>query len=275
MPPLDIPSLIMRYAFALLLLLAGCEPAETEEPGAIPFPGGQLVDLTHVYDADTPFWPTADGFQLEVDFKGVTEGGYWYEANTFRTAEHGGTHLDAPVHFAEGMHATEEIELERLVAPGVVVDVSGDALENPDYRVTVADLQAWEALHGAIPDGHILLLRTGYARYWPDRVRYMGTDQRGADAVPLLHFPGLDPEAAQWLVDNRRIAALGIDTPSIDHGQSGDFMTHRVLFAANIPAFENVADMSALPSTGFNIMALPMKIAGGSGGPLRIVAVVP
>ncbi len=263
----------MRTLF-VALLLAGCAPVDP--PGSPPpFPTGQLIDLTHSFDATTPYWPTASGFELEVDFQGMTEGGYWYEANTIRTAEHGGTHLDAPVHFSEGKQSTDEVPLDRLVAPGVLVDVSEQAAADSDYLVSVDDLLGWEAVHGQIPDGHILLIRTGFSQFWPDRVRYMGTDGRGPGATVDLHFPGLAPEAAEWLVANRSIAALGLDTASIDHGQSTDFRTHRILFQENIPAFENVADMSALPATGFYIIALPMKIARGSGGPLRIVAVVP
>ena len=258
------------------LILAGCAPANPPAgPAPTPFPMGELVDLSHSYDSATPYWPTASGFELEVDFQGMTDGGYWYEANTIRTAEHGGTHLDAPVHFAEGKQSTEQVPLERLVAPAVLVDVTEQASADADYQVTVADLERWEAAHAQIPDGHILLIRTGFSQFWPDRVRYMGTDARGPDATAHLHFPGLAPEAAEWLVANRSIAALGLDTASIDHGQSTDFRTHRILFAENIPAFENVGDMSALPETGFSVIALPMKITGGSGGPLRIVAVVP
>ncbi len=267
----------MRYAaslLAVLLFAAGCQPA-TEAPTPSPFPGGTLVDLSHAYDEDTIYWPTAGGFQLNVDAQGMTEGGYYYEAFSFTSAEHGGTHLDAPVHFAEGRRTVDQIPLQDLIGPGIVIDVSQAALADADYQVTVADLEAWEGDHGAIPDGSIVLLRTGYASFWPDRVRYMGTDARGPDAVALLHFPGLHPDAAQWLVDNRSIAAIGLDTPSIDFGQSKLFEAHRILFDANIPAFENVADMSALPAMGFSVIALPMKIGEGSGAPLRIVAVVP
>ncbi len=239
------------------------------------FIGRQLVDLTHAFDADTVYWPTADGFELEIDFRGETEGGYHYEANTLRTAEHGGTHLDAPVHFADGAWHTEEIPLQRLAGPAVLVDVQDSAEADRDYLVSVADLQAWEARNGLIPDGAIVLLRTGFARHWPDRERYMGTAERGPAAVAKLHFPGLDPEAARWLVEERVIHAIGLDTPSIDHGPSTDFMAHRILFEKNIPAFENVASMDGLPETGFDVVALPMKIRGGSGGPLRIIAVLP
>lgn len=267
----------MKPAFLLLAVLffAACEPTAPEPPPAAPFPGGTLIDLTYAYDSTTVYWPTADGFQLDVDFKGTTEGGYHYEANTFRSAEHGGTHLDAPIHFAEGRQTAEEIPLEHLIGPAILVDVTAQATGNPDYQITQADLEAWEAEHGPIPDGSIVLLRTGYGKFWPDRERYMGTAERGEDAVALLHFPGLHPDAARWLTTERDIHAIGLDTPSIDYGQSALFETHRILFEQNIPTFENVANLDQLPADGFAVIALPMKIRGGSGGPLRIVAVVP
>jgi kynurenine formamidase len=237
--------------------------------------GKRIVDLSHDYGEDTIYWPTAEDFALDIDFRGTTDAGFHYEANTVRTAEHGGTHLDAPVHFAAGRQHTDEIPLERLTGPAILVDVSESALANRDYLVSVADFEAWETRNGRIPDGTIVLLKTGYARFWPDRVAYMGTDKRGAEGVARLHFPGLSPEAAQWLVDHREIHAIGLDTPSIDYGQSTEFMSHRILFERNIPAFENVASLEGLPERGFDVIALPMKIRGGSGGPLRLIALVP
>ncbi|HMB93224.1 MAG TPA: cyclase family protein [Rhodothermales bacterium] len=266
----------------LLLLLVACQPVESPAPLPPPestdpaaFPAGTVVDLTYAFDEETVYWPTADGFELTVDAHGMTEGGYWYEANSFRSAEHGGTHLDAPVHFAEGKWTTDQIPLERLMGPAILIDVSAQASEDPDYQVTQADFEAWETDNGPMPDDIIVLLRTGFGAFWPDRVRYMGTDERGAEAVAKLHFPGLHPDAARWLVDNRSIKAIGLDTPSIDYGQSSLFESHQTLFAANIPAFENVAHLDQLPLKDFTVIALPMKIAKGSGGPLRIVAVVP
>ncbi len=256
----------------LLLLLAACQPPATPPPA---FPSGTLVDLTYAYDSTTVYWPTAEGFQLRIDAQGYQEAGFYYEANSFFSAEHGGTHLDAPIHFSEGQHAADEIPLDRLIGEAVVVDVSEAALADRDYLVSQADIEAWEQAQGTTVDDKIVLLRTGYGQFWPDRERYMGTAERGADAVALLHFPGLDPAAAQWLVDNRTIKAIGLDTPSIDYGQSSTFDSHVILFGANIPAFENVANLDALPATGFYVMALPMKIADGSGGPLRIVALLP
>ena len=157
----------------------------------------------------------------------------------------------------------------------MVVDVSASALKDRDYQIDVEDLTAWESRFGRIPDDALLLIQTGYGQYWPDRARYMGTAERGADAVANLHFPGLHPRAARWLVENRSIAAVGLDTPSIDYGQSQLFESHQILFDRNIPAFENLARLEQLPATGALVIALPMKIKGGSGGPLRIVALVP
>jgi kynurenine formamidase len=249
-------------------LLLSCGPKEAD-----PF-AGRLVDLSHAYDEQTVFWPTAEGFKLEKVAEGVTPQGYYYAANNFSTAEHGGTHLDAPVHFAEGRHTADQIPIEQLMGTGIVVDVSEKCARDADYQVSTEDLAAWEREHGRLPDGTILLLRTGFGRRWPDRRSYMGTDERGAEAVAKLHFPGLHPDAARWLVGNRSVKAVGLDTPSIDYGQSKLFESHRVLFERNVPAFENLANLEQLPLKGFHVVALPMKIKGGSGGPLRAVAIV-
>jgi kynurenine formamidase len=266
----------MRYLLPFVVVLVACQPApqqRTEAPFALP--SGTVIDLSHSYDENTVFWPTAEGFKLEKDFEGITEKGYYYAANTFCTAEHGGTHIDAPIHFAEGKPTVDRIPLERLMGPAVLIDVSEKCAADADYRVAVTDFEEWETQHGVLPDGAIVLLRTGFGAYWPDRVRYLGTGERGPGAVAKLHFPGLDPEAATWLVANRTINSIGLDTPSIDYGQSTHFESHQILFAAEIPAFENLAHLEQLPATGFVIIALPMKIAGGSGGPLRVVALVP
>jgi kynurenine formamidase len=258
-----------------LLALAGCAATPEAPAAAASFPPGTIVDLSHGYGEDTVFWPTAEPFNLEVVAAGETDAGYYYAANNFTTSEHGGTHLDAPVHFARGRHTVDEIPLERLIGPAVVVDVSAKASANADYLVTVGDFEAFEATHGRIPDGALLLVRTGFSSRWPDAARYLGTAERGPDAVANLHFPGIDPAAAKWLVAERTIHALGIDTASIDYGQSTLYETHRTLFEANIPGFENLNALDQLPPTGAFVVALPMKIKGGSGGPLRAIAIVP
>ncbi len=254
-------------AAALLGACAG-DTAQVDDP----FAGGRWVDLTHSFSSDAIYWPTAGGFQLQVDAEGVTEQGYYYASNSYSASEHGGTHLDAPIHFAEGRRFADEIPIEQLIGPAAVVDVSAGATGDRDYQVTVADIENWESEHGRLPDGAILLLNTGSHRFWPDRSAYMGTDELGPDAVALLHFPGLDPTAARWLVAERNIGAVGLDTPSIDYGQSTLFESHQILFDANIPAFENVAALDELPPSGAHVVALPMKIEGGSGAPLRVIA---
>jgi kynurenine formamidase len=253
---------VLSLACSLLLLCTGVLRAQE----------GEWIDLTHELSADAIFWPTAEPFKMTTVFEGVTERGYYYSAYAFSTAEHGGTHIDAPVHFAEGRDHVNEIPLDRLIGDAVVLDVTAQVAKNRDYLVSVSDLQAWEAQHGEIPEGSIVLLRTGFGAYWPDAAAYLGTALRGEAGVAALSFPGLGREAALWLVQRRQTKAVGIDTASIDHGKSKDFATHVALMTHNVPAFENVANLDRLPATGAYVIALPAKIRGGSGGPLRIVA---
>ncbi len=277
-------STSVRAAGAAAALVGGIlggscapEPVVETDPAAVlagvfDGSGGEWIDLTHSFSEETIYWPTAAPFSLDTVAFGMTEAGFFYAAFDFASAEHGGTHLDAPVHFAEGRQASDEIPLDHLIGPAAVV---GAETDDPDHEIGVAELQAWEERNGEIPDGSIVLLRTGWGVRWPDRGAYLGTTATGPEAVPELHFPGLAPEAARWLVSERRIAAIGIDTPSIDRGQSTTYESHRILYAENVPGFENVANLDALPERGSYVVALPMKIRGGSGGPLRIVAFVP
>lgn len=251
------------------ILAAGCSPRPPLGSA------GRWVDLTHAFSSKTLYWPTAEPFRLEPEFHGTTARGYHYEANRYQASEHGGTHLDAPNHFAEGGLPVEQIPLDRLIGPAVVVDVSARALRDPDYRIGLADFVAFEKAHGPIPPDTIVLLHTGYGRFWPDPLKYLGTAERGAEAVAGLHFPGLDPAAAEWLAEARKIKAVGLDTASIDPGQAALFESHRVLARHRIPIFENLAGLAGLPATGATVVALPMKIEGGSGAPLRLVAWVP
>lgn len=264
----------MRFLIlGLSLLFAACVQPANEQP-ASPL-AGTWIDLTYEYSDETIYWPTSALFKMDTVAVGHMAGGFYYESYQIATAEHGGTHLDAPVHFSEGKQSTEEIPIERLVGPARVVDVSENALADRDYLVTVEDITNWETEHGALADGDILLIRTGYGQYWPDPEQYLGTAIRGPEGVANLHFPGLHPDAAQWLIDHRNIDAFGIDTASIDYGQSTTYDSHQILFSQNIPGFENLANMDQLPANGAYVVALPMKIKGGSGGPLRIVALIP
>jgi kynurenine formamidase len=262
----------LATAIAVAALL-GCRTASAPAPPSA-LGAARIVDLTHAFDAEAVYWPTEEGFVLERGHAGTTVGGYYYEAHRFRAAEHGGTHVDAPVHFREGGESVDAISLRRLLGEGVRVDVARACRADRDYRVSVADFERFEAAHGRIPQGAIVLLHTGFGERWPERAAYLGTELRGAAGAAALHFPGLHPDAARWLAREREIAAIGLDTASIDHGPSADFAAHQVLAAAGIPVFENVAQVGQLPPTGFDVIALPMKIAGGSGAPLRIVAVL-
>jgi kynurenine formamidase len=271
---------MLRLACPLLVLTLGlaCQaqdrPARPDAPPDL-LHSGTWVDLSHDFSEETVYWPTAKPFSLEVVSAEQTPAGYYYAANNFSTSEHGGTHLDAPIHFAEGRHSTDQVPLKRLIGPAVVVDVSARADANADYRLDRAALEEWERVHGRIPDESIVLVRTGWSSRWPDKQRYLGTTKPGQAGVAELHFPGIDSSAARWLAAERKVKAVGIDTPSIDYGQSKTFDTHRILLGENIPAFENVAALDRLPPTGAFVVALPMKIKGGSGGPLRIVALTP
>lgn len=234
----------------------------------------RILDLSHAYGPSTVYWPTSPTrFTLETLASGRTEAGYFYAANTVCTPEHGGTHLDAPRHFAEAGQTTDQIPLDRLIAPAVVLDVTAQASANRDYRLTPEDVRQFEKAHGTIARGTIVLLRTGWSRHWPDVKAYLGDDTPG-DASRLT-FPSYGVEAARLLIEERGAAALGVDTASIDYGRSTDFQVHRIAAARNVSGLENLTNLDQLPPRGALVIALPMKIEGGSGGPLRAVAMVP
>lgn len=256
--------------FCLGLLISSCT-LQTKNESANKTTN--IIDLSHDFSDETVYWVTAKEFTLDTVFNGLTNKGFFYAANNFSTAEHGGTHIDAPIHFAKNGQTVDEIPLENLIGAGIKIDISSKAKNNPDYLVSIEDFKTWEKTNNTtIPDGSIVLLETGFSQYYPNKLKYLGTTERGEHAVQELHFPGLDPDAANWLVANRNIHAIGIDTPSIDYGQSQLFKSHVILLSENIPAFENLTNLEQLPEKGFEIIALPMKIKGGSGAPLRIIA---
>lgn len=262
------------YFSIFLFISCGQNEKESKSASAI-LSSGKWIDLTYDFSDKTLYWPTANSFKLDTSFEGVTAAGFYYSAYNFSAAEHGGTHLDAPAHFAKGKWSVDEIPLENLSGEAVVIDVSENALKNIDYLISVEDIEAWEKKNGMLADNIIILFRTGYGAFYSDAKKYLGTDERGAEAVANLHFPGIHPDAAAWLVKKRKIKAVGLDVASVDYGQSKDYKTHQILYAQNIPGFENVANLDKLPETGSYIIALPMKIKGGSGAPLRIIAWVP
>jgi kynurenine formamidase len=241
-------------------------------PGPCAIDESKLIDLTHTFDEKTVYWPTAKPFVWHKEAWRRTPGGYWYASGSFEASEHLGTHMDSPIHFAEGQATTDTVPLRQLVAPGVVIDISKACASNADYQLSQGDIEAWEKTNGRVPAGAIVLVKTGWAKFWPDRRRYMGTAAPGD--VRNLHFPGIAPEAARLLA-TRKVDGIGIDTASLDHGRSTDFRTHQILNGAGIYGLENVANLDRLPVVGSTIVALPMKIRNGTGGPVRIIAVLP
>jgi kynurenine formamidase len=262
----------MKKLFILIFastLLASCNTSKSSYEFS-----NSWIDLTHPFDSTTLYWPNnKTQFIHTTDYKGIVRPmGYFYSSYSISAPEHGGTHLDAPIHFAENKLTADKIPLEHLAGKGIVIDVSERALKNRDYQISAEDIQNWEKENGRIENGSIVLFRTGYAQFYPNRDKYFGTARIGVEAIPELHFPGIHPDAAQWLVDNRKISSFGLDTPSMDYGQSTDFKTHQIMLGNNIPGFENVNIPMTLPSKEIYIVALPMKIGNGSGAPLRIIA---
>jgi kynurenine formamidase len=255
----------MTRAAAILLLASGAASCQ-------PIDRSKVIDLTYSFNEKTVYWPNAKGFHYEKDMWKTVPGGYWYAAGNFSAAEHGGTHFDSPIHFGKGKATTEQIPVSRLVGPAVVIDVSAACAKDRDYRATVRDLLEWEKQYGRIGPGTIVLFRTGWGKYWPDRKQYLGCDMPGD--VEHLHFPGLSKALAKALVE-RRVDGAGIDTASLDYGPTRDFIVHRVLDGASIYGLENIAGIERLPSRGATLIALPMKIEGGTGGPARVIAILP
>ena len=234
----------------------------------------QIIDLSHAYGSDTLYWPTSPSTfeKKELSF-GETPGGWFYSAFSICTPEHGGTHLDAPLHFAADGLPTDKIPLENLIGNAVVIDVSKNAAADRNYLLSVSDVHLFEEQYGRIETGAIVLLRTGWDKFWPDAKAYLGDDTPG-DAS-RLQFPSYGEDAARLLVEERKVAVLGVDTASTDFGKSKTFVVHRIAAARNVSNLENLTNLDKLPPTGFLIIALPMKIEGGSGGPVRVVALVP
>ncbi len=258
------------YLVLVVLSMTGCGQKNLTDQ----LQTARWIDLTHDFDANTVYWPTDEPFRHDTVFYGISEKGYFYSSFKYAAEEHGGTHFDAPVHFGKGQKFIHQVPVEQMHGPGVVIDVIEQSAKNRDYQVSMADLENWEKRHGTIPAGAIILISTGFGKKWNDHLKYTGTLKTGMEGVAGLHFPGLAPGAAKWLTENRNIKAIGLDTPSIDYGQSEDFQTHRILCAFGLTIYENVTNLDLLPAAGAYIVALPMKISGGSGAPLRIVAIL-
>jgi kynurenine formamidase len=227
-----------------------------------------IVDLAWPLNAQTAYWPGENYKPFELHTIATLEkDGVLSKA--FSSPEHLGTHLDAPNHFERDQPSVDQIPPEQLVGPGVVIDVSAPVSGNDDYRVSVEDLKAFETAHGRIPEGAIVLAYTGWSKFWNQPVRY-----RNQDAMSRLHFPGLSAEATKFLIEERKVRGVGIDTMSVDCGLSRDFAVHHLLGKAGRFGLENLAHLETLPPRGFYLVVAPVKIETGSGGPARVFAVL-
>ena len=262
-----------RKSFLLgLLVMAGlswmqlsCRRAPQEEQ--------ILLDMTFVYDADTIYWPTAKSFQLNKISWEITDGGWWYASNEYSASEHGGTHADAPIHFAEEGRTIDEIPLQEWIGPAVRIDVTAKCEKDRDYRLTAEDIQDWERAYSRIPEKAWVIMYTGIdTLFYPDKKKVLGTEKTGEEALSELSFPGFSVEAVEFLIREREITGIAIDTPSIDYGKSLDFKVHQVLFAADKLALENIANLDQLPPFGAELYVIPMLIKDGTGAPARVFA---
>ena len=198
---------------------------------------------------------------------------YRFEVNDYSGNEHCGTHMDAPSHFYKDNWPIGDIPVERFIAPAVVIDISARASTNSDAQLLLQDILDWENNHGKIPAGAVVFMYSAWGAKWPDKVAYYNSSTYNDTST--IHFPGIHPDATQWLVDNRDIVGLGVDTMSIDYAQSSDYMTHRIAYKQNIYGLEGVANLNLLPPAGATIYAMPMKIGLGSAAPCRIIATLP
>jgi kynurenine formamidase len=228
----------------------------------------KIIDLAHPLNQQTPYWPGGSYHPFELKTIATIERD-GVLSKEFSTPEHLGTHIDAPNHFAKKQISVAEIKPENLFGPGVMIDVSGPVAEDADFELTPAHIKEWEATHGQIPDGAIVLLNTGWSRHYGNAQRYQNKDLR-----ERMHFPGFGAEAATFLVKDRNIRGLGLDTMSIDRGLSRDFAVHKIVNGAGRYGLENVGNLSKLPPRDFFLLIAPIKIETGTGGPTRIFAIL-
>jgi kynurenine formamidase len=244
-------------------------PQKSERDGLLSgIPNGKtrVLDLSYAINDKLVPWPGDEKWFEAKANATVEKNGYF--TRSFWMLEHYGTHLDAPIHFPPGKITVDQIPAKQFFGPAVVLDVSAEAAKNADYRLPASGVEEWENKHGRISEGSIVLLRTGWASRWPDVQKY-----RNQDAQGKMHFPGFSTEAAKLLI-SRNISGIGCDTLSADYGASDDFAVHHLVLGAGLYQLENLADLSGLPEEGAFLVVAPIKLEGGSGGPVRVFALV-
>jgi kynurenine formamidase len=261
---MKIRTFVIGCALALALYLF----AQKRHADVVPYGLSAIIDLTHAINSDVPVYDPAEKSGYHVETIATIEKNQYFSRN-ISLPEHFGTHIDAPAHFARGLWTVDQIPSERLIAPLSVLDLSAQAKSNPDYRVSVEDISKWEREHGQIAPGSVVIVRTGWEGRWKSEREYRNPDKAG-----VMHFPGYGQEAASFLVEARNVLGLGIDTLSVDYGPSQDFPVHKYTLAHSLYHLENVANLEHVPPTGALVVVAPMKLEGGSGGPVRVFALL-
>jgi kynurenine formamidase len=236
-------------------------------PEGIPARKARILDLSYGINDKLVPWPGDEKFFEAKVNATIEKNGYF--TRSFWMLEHYGTHLDAPAHFAPGKATVDQIPVKQLFGAAVVIDVRAESSKDADYQLPAARIEDFEKKYGRIPEGAIVLLRTGWASRWPDVQKYRNQDAKGK-----MHFPGFSVEAAKALI-SRKVSGLGCDTLSIDYGASEDFAVHHVSLGAGLYHLENLADLSELPEASASLIVAPIKLQGGSGGAARVFAIIP
>ena len=262
---MKIQTFVIGCALALaLFLFAQQRRTETVLPSGF----RAVVDLTHPISDKVPTFSPDESADYKVQVAATIEKEHYF-ARKISFPEHFGTHIDAPAHFVKGLWTVDQIPPERLIAPMVVLDISNKTKAAPDYQLSIKDIADWEQVHGQIPGNAVVMLNTGWGPHWNSVKEF-----RNADAKGVMHFPGYSVDAAKFLTEARAVLGLGIDTLSVDYGRSTDFPVHQFTMSRSVYHLEDVANLDLVPATGSTVVVAPIKLEGGSGGPVRILALV-